>query len=277
MFVRLNKIQRGIAIGIAAVILFIQSAGILENGLEENRGWVWAFLVSAVLLVVGFAKPESQTPASMGSQSSLSPESSQNSRAMTSADKEQFATFMGRAVAAVNENGQMANRLLDFVLTNELYHKDGALSLVLDPRIHSALAAHALVVIGLAEAKTEPERIVWETYRTTLTHRLAEKRATRVAGALSPEGIQNLAKTDTKPEFLNIVKGEMEVWEKVARQALSQKDEVKYGSFLHHVSATFGGRKDPSDDDKFVPVLFDLLGYAKEKVIPVLAKSATPT
>lgn len=275
MLIRLNKIQRGIVIGTAIIIAIIQSAGILDHGLEENRGWVWAFLVSAVLLVVGFAKPENQALVQAHSASQTNP-SSPATRPVTAVDKEQFTALMARALAVVNESSVMASRLHTFVLTKGLYHKSSTLAFVLDPYVHSALAAHAFVVIALAEAKTEPDRLVWETYRTTLANRLAEKRAAvtkEIAQASSSAGMQKLAALDTKPEFLVLVKGEMDIWEKVARCSLDEDEEVKYGSLPRHVSATFGGRRNQSDDDQFVPVLSELLDYARGKVVPVLAKS----
>lgn len=63
MPIQLTKTQRIVLIVAAGIILLVQLAGIAENGLEENRGWFWAILVSAALLVIAFAKsPESEKP-----------------------------------------------------------------------------------------------------------------------------------------------------------------------------------------------------------------------
>lgn len=62
MVLRLNRIQRGVAIGTAVIVALIQINGIVANGLEENRGWMWAFLLVAVLLGIGFSSGTDAAP-----------------------------------------------------------------------------------------------------------------------------------------------------------------------------------------------------------------------
>ena len=50
----MNKYQRATLIGIGLLIAIIQLDSIVEHGLDENRGWTLALIISAVLLFVGF-------------------------------------------------------------------------------------------------------------------------------------------------------------------------------------------------------------------------------
>lgn len=50
----MNKYQRITLIGIGLVIGLVQIGSIVEHGLDENRGWAVALLISAALLFVGF-------------------------------------------------------------------------------------------------------------------------------------------------------------------------------------------------------------------------------
>jgi hypothetical protein len=272
LVIRLNKTQRRIAIGTAAVILLIQSIGILENGLEENRNWVMTFLVAAVLLGAGFSKAD--TDAADPTHKPRATPTPPPAQPMASVDKDNAMALMRRAGEVVSESNRMGERWLSFVLENGLYHNDGALSFVLDPEIHSALAAHATIIIALTEATVEPDRLVWETYRTTLAHRLAEKRARDFIATADALGTDlKLGQNDIKPEFLTAVKGEMEIWESLTREAPHPgKEAERYGKFLHHVAATFGGRKEAADDEKFIPLFHSVLEDARQKVVPLLRK-----
>ena len=52
-FAPVNRYQRAVLIGVGLIIAAIQFYGIAEHGLDDNRGWPVAFLISAVLLFVG--------------------------------------------------------------------------------------------------------------------------------------------------------------------------------------------------------------------------------
>ena len=50
----MNKYQRAVLIGVGLIIAIIQLYGIGEHGLGDSRGWAVSFLISAVLLFIGF-------------------------------------------------------------------------------------------------------------------------------------------------------------------------------------------------------------------------------
>lgn len=50
----MNKYQRAVLIGVGLIIAIIQLYGIGEHGLDDSRGWAISFLISAVLLFIGF-------------------------------------------------------------------------------------------------------------------------------------------------------------------------------------------------------------------------------
>lgn len=50
----MNKYQRAVLIGVGLIIAVIQLNGINDSGLDNNRGWAVSFLISAVLLFIGF-------------------------------------------------------------------------------------------------------------------------------------------------------------------------------------------------------------------------------
>ena len=87
-----------------------------------------------------------------------------------------FKVLMSRALEAVNECTVMADKMYAFVRREQLYRKTGPLAQILDPEVHSMLAAHALVVACLAERRQAEDPLVWSTY-TTLINRLAERHA----------------------------------------------------------------------------------------------------
>lgn len=55
----MNKYQRGVLIAVGILIAVIQLVGINEHGLDESRGWAISFLISAVLLFIGFGSWDS--------------------------------------------------------------------------------------------------------------------------------------------------------------------------------------------------------------------------
>ena len=164
----LNRTQRIIARVAAILVFLIQAAGIVQDGLDESRGWVWAFLVSATLLILSFHGPdESRT-------TQESPPKQDKTRLKEMV--KDFKVLMSRALEAVNECTVMADKMYAFVRREQLYHKTGPLAQILDPDVHSVLAAHALVVACLAERRQAEDPLVWSTY-TTLINRLAERHA----------------------------------------------------------------------------------------------------
>ena len=49
----MNKSQRGVLIATGLLIALVQTAGILDNGLDDSRGWAVSFLIAALLLFFG--------------------------------------------------------------------------------------------------------------------------------------------------------------------------------------------------------------------------------
>jgi len=265
----LNRTQRIIARVAAILVFLIQAAGIVQNGLDESRGWVWAFLVSATLLILSFHGPdESRT-------TQESPPKQDKTR-LKEAVKD-FKVLLSLALEAVNECTVMADKIFAFVRREQLYHKTGPLAQILDPDVHSMLTAHALVVACLAERRQAEDPLVWSTYRTTLIIRLAERHANASVEMAQHSGLpefKKLTELDAKATFLPIVQGEIEIWENIARKSHDADEDVRHETLLRHVVATFGGRKDETDDQRFIPILTELAEHARTKVVPLLLKGA---
>ncbi len=54
----MNKYQRGVLIGAGILIASIQIIGINDYGLDDSKGWAISFLISALLLFIGFSSPD---------------------------------------------------------------------------------------------------------------------------------------------------------------------------------------------------------------------------
>jgi hypothetical protein len=168
------------------------------------------------------------------------------------------------ATRAVNHCEAIAGRLYSFVVANGLYHQVGPLAWMMHPAIQSGLVAHALVVLALEESKMKPDVLVWGTYRTTLAHRLAQRR-NQIADAAG------LTKEEQNTLHLGMVKGEIDLIEGIARRAVQSNSDKQFSELLQHVTATFGGRKQPADEERFIPLLSELYAETKSKILPVLS------
>jgi len=269
--IQLSRIQRTILIATAGIIVVLQLGGIADRGLDENRGWVWALLAAAGLLVLGLSpnrRPESKE--GTGSQHSGDAAAT---KAPPADVMQRFARQMVAAGQVVKESERVGARLYEFVIANNLYHQDGALAWMLHPAINSVLAAHSLVFLAVDESKIRVDTLLWETYRTTLAHRLAERRAElfpELSAALGNDG------KATKPDraYVDLAKGEIKLWEDVAKRSakISENSNRKYAGLLSHFAATFGGRKSPVDDTRFEGIVSECYADAKSRVVPQLTQ-----
>jgi hypothetical protein len=181
----------------------------------------WSFVAYVIALVVGFAaspivsalampkhgqpkrvppgKPESVVPpagtSSPGSRPPLPRET-----------MGRVARHMTKSLGMVNSNASLANRILTFVGERGLYHKRGTLAFMLDPNIHAVLAAHALCVVAKEEGPIKLEPIIWETYRSTIANRLAERRF-RAAVEAMPELRGEGSQSEQMRPFLELIQG----------------------------------------------------------------------
>lgn len=266
--IQLSRIQRAILIATAGVIVVLQLGGIADRGLDENRGWVWALLAAAGLLVLGLSpNRRAELKEAAGRQ-----HSGDAAATKTPPDvMQRFATQMVAAGQVVKESERVGARLYEFVMANNLYHQDGALAWMLHPAINSVLAAHSLVFLAVDESKIRVDTLLWEAYRATLAHRLAQRRA-----ELFPElsaALENAGKA-TKPDraYVDLAKGEIKLWEDVAKRSASESSNRRYAGLLSHFAATFGGRKGPADDTRFEGIVSECYADAKSRVVPQLTQ-----
>lgn len=270
---RLNLLQRGILIATAGIIGVIQLTSIADHGLDENRGWVWALLVASGLLVIGLSPnspPEAKGKIEPQAVARPVPAKSPPAEVM-----ERFAAQMTAAGRVVIESERIGARLYEFVTANNLYHQSGTVAWMLHPAINSVLAAHSLVAVAVDESKVRVEPLLWETYRTTLAHRLAQKRAElspELAAALKGAGAGGATSTE-KPDraYVDLAKGEITLWEEVARRSVAEEPNRKHAGLLRHFAATFGGRRGPQDDAQFEGIVSECYNDARQRAVPLLA------
>jgi hypothetical protein len=265
--VRLNRVQRGILIATALVIGVIQLVSIADNGLDENRGWVWALLAASGLLVAALAS--SSPPEGKATADARAPRPAKG-RSPSDQQLAEFNAHMAAAGRVLVESERIGARLYDFVTANDLSHQAGALAWILSPRISSMLAAHAVVTTAVDDAGVRVEPLTWETYRTTLAHRLARQRQELfrelMPGAAAATG-------DARPDqaYIDLATGEIKLWEDVARRSpIPGPPHRGHAGLLTHVAATFGGRSAPQDDARFERILAECYAEATQRVVPLL-------
>lgn len=268
---RLNRLQRGILIASAGIMSVIQLTSIADHGLDENRGWVWALLAAAGLLVIGLS-PNSPPEAGIEPQAARRPAPLKSPPTEV---MERFAAQMTAASRIVLETERIGARLHEFVMAKNLYHESGPIVWVLHPGLSSVLAAHSLVALAVDEAKVRVDPLLWGTYRTTLAHRLAQKRAelfpemTRALQDAGAGGAARIEKVDRA--YIDLANGEIELWEEVARKSVSEEPNRKHAGLLAHFAATFGGRQGPQDDARFESILSECYSDARQRAVPILA------
>lgn len=69
-----------------------------------------------------------------------------------------------------------------------------------------------------------------------------------------------------KDAMVQHVKGEMSIWEELARKSVRDGYGGTSSAFLKHVAATFGGRATEADDRRFEAIVRDLKGQAAKLV-----------
>jgi hypothetical protein len=261
---KLNRFQRAVTIGAAIVIALIQLVSLWDNGVDENRGWVWALVVAAGLLVVGFAGI-SDSPAGRA----LAKHQPQAMRKPTTGDLQDFAGHVGRSIGLINANSLAAEKILQFAISEERYHREGPIAFAFDPQIHSALAAHGIFLLAIRSIPDGAETIVWETYRSTLANRLADKRYKLLANGGAVKPADKNAESEIHQILVDQIKGEIKMWEDVVPLG----EDENAGDIIpmaRLASAVFGGLAAESDYQLFLPLFRTLLADAVSSM-PILA------
>jgi len=270
---RLNKVQRGIAIAAAAAIVLIQLVAFEENGVSDSRGWMWSFLAAAVLLAIAFGTHDSAPSATRTDVVKAQP-SQPTGKAPSPEQMQEYAGHMGRAIGLVNANSLAAKEIVNWIVSTGRYHKEGPLAFVFDAHVHAGLAAHAIFVLSLRAASSQPETIVWETYRTTLANRLADK---RLATFLEQDVVKERAPglkddKEMRRDFVEQVKGEMRMWEDIATRSEERGDGVL--QFAAGIFRSETGTVTEQEKAALRPLFEQLLADASRSIPMLAAKLA---
>lgn len=263
MNIRFSNGQRVVLWIAALAIIAFQLVGLANDGFSDHRGWYWAFLIAAALIVLALPSSGAQrTPAR--STSTVGP----SSPSSIAPAMEHFQKLMAVSASVVTACERLASNFHQYVLANRLYHESAPLAFVLDPRIHSSLTIHGLLVLALDKQRLAIDPLIWSTYVTTSAHRLALKRQAFSSSELPPSP----SNAQVDKIFADMVKSEMKIYEDIAKKCIAENDN--YEGYVRHVTATFGGRKDVSDDERMRPVVRSFLEEVSSSVVPLFQARA---
>lgn len=261
----MNKYQRIVLIAVGVLIAVIQLVGISDHGLDDSKGWAISFLISAILLFIGFGSWEGVI-AAIFQRGQAKPDVEQKTQSFSNTPDRPIKTNKAETEKQVNKHdyGIHISEMDIAIEAHKNYAENQKIFVPLSGNGKSinwncCVSVYASMRYAARKAEMRISGMIWNTIIHSMVVRMATQEIKGIG--MGDPGYQELE---------NEAYQNLELLDKKVEEALDGKGKYAIEPIVTQLIFMFGGHQDSNALKALSALVLINAEKAHQKIIPEL-------